>query len=98
MQERVGPSSLEALDGRHRIEPVREFLERLERVVRREGVEDALGFLGIGEGVVRLAATEQLEPSTKNKWTKAARRVSAFVIEIRVFCVAGDVGLEVYTG
>ena len=52
---------LETFSGRDRLEPVRQFLQRLDRVLRGQVVQEPLGFLRIRHGMVRLAAAEQLQ-------------------------------------
>jgi hypothetical protein len=58
LQPRLG---LEASGRAHRVQPVGEFLDRLEMVLRRQLVEDPPGLLRIGHRMVGLAAEQVLE-------------------------------------
>src|SRR5258706_124687 len=50
----------EALPGTHRFKPVNQVFERLERIVRGNGVEDRPCPLHLGHGMIGLASPEQL--------------------------------------
>src|SRR5882672_1258254 len=50
----------EALPGTRRLKPVNQVFERLERIVRGNGVEDRPCPLHLGHGMIGLASPEQL--------------------------------------